>query len=46
MPAPTIAELSRPIPFPTEIGPPLWQERRRFPVAATLSEWETEPPLP
>jgi hypothetical protein len=34
MPAPSTAELSRPIGFPTQIGEPLWQERRRFPVAA------------
>jgi hypothetical protein len=34
MPAPTTAELTRPIAFPAQIGEPLWQERRRFPVAA------------
>jgi hypothetical protein len=34
MPAPTTVELSDPIAFPTQIGMPLWQERRRFPVAA------------
>ena len=34
MPAPSTAELSRPIAFPTQIGEALWQERRRFPVAA------------
>jgi hypothetical protein len=34
MPAPSTAELKRPLAFPTQIGEPLWQERRRFPVAA------------
>jgi hypothetical protein len=34
MPAPSTAELSRPVAFPAQIGEPLWQERRRFPVAA------------
>jgi hypothetical protein len=34
MPAPSTAELSRPIAFPAVIGEPLWRERRRFPVAA------------
>jgi hypothetical protein len=33
MPAASTAELSRPVAFPEEIGAPVWQERRRFPVA-------------
>jgi hypothetical protein len=34
MPAPSTAELSRPVAFPREIGEPIWRERRCFPVAA------------
>jgi hypothetical protein len=33
MPRPSTAELTRPIAFPEEVGEPVWQERRRFPVA-------------
>jgi hypothetical protein len=34
MPASSTAELSRPVAFPSEIGEPIWRERRCFPVAA------------
>ena len=34
MPASSTAELSRPVAFPSEIGEPIWRERRSFPVAA------------
>ena len=34
MPTPSTAELTRPIAFPQELGEPLWQERRSFPVGA------------
>jgi hypothetical protein len=34
MPAASTAELRDPIPFPCEIGEPVWRERRAFPVAA------------
>jgi hypothetical protein len=34
MPAPSTAQLSSPVVFPTEIGEPVWQERRRRPVEA------------
>jgi hypothetical protein len=34
MPALTTAKLERPIVFPSELGEPVWQERRRFPVVA------------
>jgi hypothetical protein len=33
MPAASSAELRRPVVFPEEIGEPVWQERRTFPVA-------------
>jgi hypothetical protein len=33
MPAASTAELSRGVAFPSELGTPVWQERRRFPVA-------------
>jgi hypothetical protein len=35
MPAPSTAELRGPVAFPRELGEPVWQERRIFPVAAT-----------
>lgn len=34
MPASSTAELDREVAFPTEIGEPVWRERRCFPVAA------------
>jgi hypothetical protein len=34
MPAATTAELIHPVAFPAEIGEPVWQERRSFPVGA------------
>jgi hypothetical protein len=34
MPAASTAELRDPVPFPAEIGEPVWRERRAFPVAA------------
>jgi hypothetical protein len=34
MPASSTAQLSRPVVFPSEIGEPIWRERRCFPVAA------------
>ncbi len=34
MPSPSIAELARPTAFPEDLGTPMWQERRTFPVAA------------
>ena len=34
MPASSTADLSRPVAFPSEIGEPIWRERRSFPVAA------------
>jgi len=36
MPSPSTAELVRPLPFPDELGVPLWRERRAFPVAAVF----------
>jgi hypothetical protein len=35
VPASTTAELVRSVAFPSEIGEPVWRERRSFPVAAT-----------
>lgn len=32
MSTPSTAQLTRAIPFPDEIGEPIWQERRTFPV--------------
>lgn len=32
MPAPTVADLNDPIPFPSDPGPALWSERRSLPV--------------
>jgi hypothetical protein len=34
MPAPSTAQLRRPVVFPSEIGEPVWQERRKRPVEA------------
>ena len=34
MPSPSIAELTAPAAFPDELGAPVWQERKTFPVAA------------
>src|SRR5436190_1462269 len=34
MPASSSAALSRPVAFPSEIGEPIWRERRCFPIAA------------
>jgi hypothetical protein len=34
MPASSSATLSRPVAFPSELGEPIWRERRCFPVAA------------
>jgi hypothetical protein len=36
VPSPSTAELVRPLPFPDDLGAPLWQERRAFPVAAVF----------
>jgi hypothetical protein len=36
MPSPSTAELVRPLAFPDDLGEPLWQERRTFPVAAVF----------
>jgi hypothetical protein len=36
VPSPSTAELVRPLAFPDDLGAPLWQERRAFPVAAVF----------
>jgi hypothetical protein len=36
MPSPSTAELAHPAAFPEDLGAPVWQERRTFPVAAVF----------